>query len=300
MSNFQQIQWDEELSADCRALVQLALKEDLGGQMDWTTVSLVPADRRGAADAVAREAGVAAGLGVLQIVVDSMQADIVIDFRTEDSTRVEPGQILASLQGNARDLLTAERTMLNFLSRLMGIATLASQYVAKVEGTQAEVYDTRKTTPGWRRLEKYASRCGGAVNHRTGLFDAILIKDNHLAQRGEQASDVAGAVKEARRFVAELAPSSEMLVEIEVDTLEQLRSVLPSGPDIVLLDNMTIEQLREAKHLRDGFARKVVLEASGGVQLETIREIALAGVDRISVGALTHSARSLDIGLDWR
>ena len=301
MSNFQQIQWDEQLVADCRALVQLALEEDLGGQQDWTTVSLVPAERRGAADVVAREAGVVAGLAVLQIVVEAMQADFVVDCQVEDGAQIEAGQILASLQGTVRDLLTAERTMLNLLSRLMGIATQARHYVAKIEGTQAEVYDTRKTTPGWRRLEKYASRCGGAMNHRTGLFDAILIKDNHLAQRGEAAEGVDEALRQARRFLAAQGPpAGAMCVEIEVDTLEQLKVVLPAEPDIVLLDNMSLDELREAVLLRDSQAPKVVLEASGGVRLETIREIAQTGVDRISVGALTHSARSLDIGLDWQ
>jgi nicotinate-nucleotide pyrophosphorylase (carboxylating) len=197
--------------------------------------------------------------------------------------------------------------LLNFLGRLIGIATISRQYVDAVVGTKARIYDTRKTTPGWRRLEKYAVRCGGAYNHRTGLYDAVLIKDNHLAQfktagqsRGQAA---AAAVRQARQFLAELpsacAGPGEGIVEIEVDDLEQLRAVLPERPDIVLLDNMTLEQLREAVVVRDNEAPTVELEASGGVRLDTARAIAQTGVDRISVGRLTHAAQSLDIGLDW-
>ncbi len=186
----------------------------------------------------------------------------------------------------------------------MGIATLASQYVAKVEGTSAKVYDTRKTTPGWRRHEKYAVCCGGASNHRMGLYDALLIKDNHLAQRGSAASDAATAVRDARSFLQNPSNSkhnlADLVVEIEVDTLDQLAAVLPAKPDIVLLDNMPPAKLRQAVAMRDEAAPEIQLEASGGVNLSTLQEIASTGVERISVGALTHSARSLDIGLDWQ
>lgn len=300
MAEFQQLEWDEQTQADCRALVILALAEDLAGQQDWTTVSLVPEDRQGRATIAAREAGVVAGIGCLEIVAEEIQAEISIDAKVNDGQSFEAGTILAELSGTVRDLLTAERTMLNLLSRLMGIATQARRYVAETEGTKANVYDTRKTTPGWRRLEKYAARCGGARNHRTGLFDAILIKDNHLAQQ-EKTLSAGEAVLQAKKFLLTSAEAnSDMIVEIEVDTLEQFSAVLPTRPNIVLLDNMTLEQLREAVEMRDNVAPEVELEASGGVTLSTLRNIAATGVDRISVGALTHSARSLDIGLDWQ
>jgi len=196
--------------------------------------------------------------------------------------------------------------LLNLLARLMGVATLAHRYAEEVEGTEARIYDTRKTTPGWRRLEKFAARCGGVRNHRLGLYDAILIKDNHLAQGAENSDDAAStaaeAVIRARQFLLEAEGENvpgDLLLEIEVDTLDQLAAVLPAQPDIVLLDNMSPATLREAVEIRNKIAPQVQLEASGGVRLEILREIAAIGVERISVGALTHSARSLDIGLDW-
>ncbi len=300
MADFQQIEWDASLVADCQALVRLALAEDLGGQQDWTTAGLVPAKRRGTARVVTRGAGMVAGIHVLGLVVEQMQADITVTERVADRQAVEPGTTLAILTGSVRDLLTAERTCLNLLSRLMGIATLTSHYAAAVAGSSAAVYDTRKTTPGWRRLEKYATRCGGARNHRRGLYDAVLIKDNHLAQRGAEAGDVAGAVREMRQFLAQQqVAGANMLIEVEVDGLQQLQDCLAAAPDIVLLDNMSLEQLREAVRLRDSLAPAVELEASGGVTLATIGDIAATGVERISVGALTHSASALDLGLDW-
>jgi nicotinate-nucleotide pyrophosphorylase (carboxylating) len=201
-------------------------------------------------------------------------------------------------------LLTCERLVLNLLGRLSGIASLTRQYVKAIAGTKARIYDTRKTTPGWRRLEKYAVRCGGGFNHRLGLFDAVLIKDNHLVvgaeARGEQFTP-AEAVRRARQFLASAFPErpDPMIVEVEVDTLDQLREVLSAQPDLVLLDNMSLGDLRAAVALRDSEAPSVQLEASGGVRLETVAEIARTGVDRISAGALTHSAAWLDIGLDW-
>jgi nicotinate-nucleotide pyrophosphorylase (carboxylating) len=224
------------------------------------------------------------------------------------------------LHGPARSLLAAERLMLNLLGRLSGIATLTRHYVEAVAGTRARIYDTRKTTPGWRRIEKYSVRQGGGHNHRTGLFDAILIKDNHLAFVREQASShgassnlsrsdrdervaaAAVAVRTVREFLASAFPGntkSDMLVEVEADSLVQLEAMLGEHPDIVLLDNMSPEQLRAAVALRDRLAPSVELEASGGVNLTTVRAIAESGVDRISVGSLTHSAPGLDIGLDW-
>ncbi len=296
---FQQFEWNQQVEDDCRAIVQLAIAEDLGGQQDWTTVALVPADREGAANVVTREAGVVAGMSAVAIVIEEMSARLTADTAVADGDFVEAGTTLLGLTGDVRDLLTLERTLLNLLSRLMGIATLGRKFVTQVQGTGAKVYDTRKTTPGWRRLEKYAVQCGGAANHRIGLFDAVLIKDNHLAQRGALASDAAGAVRDARAFLQSEQSMSDLVVQIEVDTLEQLSAVLPAGPDIVLLDNMSPASLREAVKMRNETAPSVELEASGGVNLHTVREIAETGVERISVGALTHSAVCLDIGLDW-
>jgi nicotinate-nucleotide pyrophosphorylase (carboxylating) len=304
--DFNQIHWDQATDGDCRELVRLAVREDLEREQDWTTVALVPPERIGAADVVVRQAGIVAGMKAVATVIDEMAAHLTLAAQVEDGQRVEAGAVLARIDGSIRDLLTCERILLNFLGRMMGIATLAGQYVAQVAGTRACIYDTRKTTPGWRRLEKYAVRCGGAHNHRTGLYDAILIKDNHLAQfaaAGEAPADTARrAVQHARSFATELAASgtaSEMILEVEVDSLLQLEAVLAERPDIVLLDNMSLAELREAVALRDRQAPGIELEASGGVRLETVRQIAETGVDRISVGGLTHAARSHDVGLDW-
>jgi nicotinate-nucleotide pyrophosphorylase (carboxylating) len=230
----------------------------------------------------------------------------------QDGDSVVAGTVLASLAGPARDLLTSERLVLNFLARLSGIATLTRQYVKAVAGTAARIYDTRKTTPGWRRLDKYAVHCGGGHNHRTGLYDAILIKDNHLAfghsEHGSTAFTPAAAVRKAKAFLAAQiagevprgAPDPAMMIEIEVDSLDQLREVLPEQPDIVLLDNMTPAQLRQAVEMRNSGGYATELEASGGVSLQSVRAIAETGVERISSGALTHSAISLDVALDWQ
>ena len=206
-----------------------------------------------------------------------------------------------------RSLLSGERIFLNLIGRLSGIATLTRRYVEAIAGSGARIYDTRKTTPGWRRLEKYAVRLGGGHNHRTGLYDAILIKDNHLAlgAAGQGAAHLspAQAVRRARELVESMAAAQSgepLIVEVEVDTLEQLAMVLGEGPDIVLLDNMPPDVLTQAVDLRDRVAPGIELEASGGVTLETVARIAATGVERISVGALTHSAGSLDVGLDWR
>jgi nicotinate-nucleotide pyrophosphorylase (carboxylating) len=214
---------------------------------------------------------------------------------------------VARVEGSVRGILAAERLLLNLLTRLSGIATLTRRYVDAVAGTQARIYDTRKTTPGWRRLEKYAVRTGGGRNHRSGLYDAILIKDNHLAFGRQKTSGAAGfspaeAVDRARRWIARHAPvpvRSRMIVEVEVDSLAQLDEVLPAGPDLVLLDNMDPKQLREAVARRNAIAPQIELEASGGITLDTVGPVAQSGVDRISVGALTHSPEALDYGLDW-
>ena len=233
-----------------------------------------------------------------------MDRDATWRAAVEDGRQVAAGTHLATIRGRARTLLAAERPLLNFIGRLSGVATLTAQFVAAVAGTRARIYDTRKTTPGWRRLEKYAVGCGGGRNHRTGLFDAILIKDNHLAL-GRQAGakfTVAEAVRRAREFRDAGASGerrTEMLIEIEVDSLSQLAEALPAGPDIVLVDNMSPGELVEAVACRDALAPVVELEASGGVNLSTVRAIAETGVERISAGALTHSAVALDVALDW-
>jgi len=311
MRDFPQIHWNEIVEHDCRQLVRLAVAEDLSRWQDWTTVSLVPRETPGSAKVVARRSGIAAGVRAAAVVLEEMGCQVVWSPEIDDGDACEAGTVIAEVSGPARDLLTSERIVLNFLGRLSGIATLTSRYTAAVAGTRARIYDTRKTTPGWRRLEKYAVGCGGGHNHRTGLFDAVLIKDNHLAIFQEIGSQAIGggknyspaeAVVAARKFLQEHVdglPFDDPLIEIEADTLDQLRAVLPAAPDIVLLDNMSPDDLSTAVGIRDSTAAKTELEASGGVTLKTIRAIAETGVDRISVGALTHSATSFDIGLDW-
>ncbi len=310
---FHQTVWDELVEDECRRLVRAAVLEDLDRGQDWTTVSLVPREVQGKATIVARQDGVVAGLPAVQIVIDEMDRRIQFAPATSgglaiaDGTAVQRGTPLATIEGPARSLLTAERLMLNFLGRSSGIATLTQQFVQAVAGTHARIYDTRKTAPGWRRLEKYAVRQGGGCNHRTGLFDAILIKDNHLAL-GEMAAGSTKftpieALREARNFIANNFPADDprrkMMVEIEIDSLAQLEQVLPQRPDIVLLDNMPIEDLRHAVEMRNRMAPAVQLEASGGISLATVKQIAETGVERISAGALTHSAISFDVALDW-
>jgi nicotinate-nucleotide pyrophosphorylase (carboxylating) len=317
--DFTQVEWDSALEDDCRQLVRLAVREDLDRHLDWTTVALVPEDTQGRADVVVRCEGVIAGLVAVETILAEMETEIEWRTDIDDATFVSAGTVVARMAGNARDMLTAERPVLNLLGRLSGIATLTRKYVRAVEGTQARIYDTRKTTPGWRRLEKYAVRCGGGHNHRTGLFDAVLIKDNHLAVRAKTdhpKPSPADAVTCVRQFLkttfgedrqagpakADKTSWGDMIIEVEVDTLEQLGDAVAAGPDIILLDNMTPQQLRQAVQIRDAARTegRTELEASGGVNLDTVRHIAQAGIDRISVGALTHSAASLDIGLDWR
>ncbi len=289
MRDFQQLDWDAAVAEDCRQLIHLAVREDLERQYDWTTVALVGPDAQAQAAMVARRPGIISGLAAAALVLAEMDALAVWTPELTDGSVVTAGTVVATIAGPARTLLTAERTLLNFVGRLSGISTLTLQYVDAVSGTGARIYDTRKTTPGWRRLEKYAVRKGGGHNHRTGLFDAILIKDNHLAFGGG-GSDAARftpaqAVRRAREFLAELAPGdprSQMPVEVEVDTLEQLDQVLPERPDIVLLDNMPPAMLAAAVERRNRVAPQVELEASGGVSLASVRAIAETGVERIS------------------
>jgi nicotinate-nucleotide pyrophosphorylase (carboxylating) len=295
---------DPPLVDDLKSLVRLAIREDLDRTADLTTMAIVPPGVQGKAVILPRVAGRAAGIDLIETIVEELDARIACALHVGDGQPFESKQPLATLSGETRDLLTCERTILNFLGRLCGIATITSRYVEKVKGTKARLYDTRKTTPGWRRLEKYAVRCGGGRNHRLGLFDGILIKDNHLACRAAangELLDPGKAVALAKEFLASGAYRIEnpTLIEIEIDRIGQLESALVALPNIVLLDNMNCDQLRECVSMRDRIAPGVELEASGGVNLDTIASIAQTGVDRISVGALTHSAINLDLGLDW-
>jgi nicotinate-nucleotide pyrophosphorylase (carboxylating) len=267
--------------------VRRALDEDLGRAGDITTAATIPAGAKARAKLVARKPGTIAGLACAARAFELLDESISFRARKRDSDKVETGALLAEIDGPAAPILSGERVALNFLGHLSGIATLTAAYVAKIGNAKARVCCTRKTTPGLRALEKYAVRCGGGVNHRYGLDDAVLIKDNHIAVAG----GVRQALEKARAAVGHLVK-----VEIEVDSLAQLKEVLASGKaDVVLLDNMDTTMLAEAVKLADG---KLKTEASGGVTLETVAAIAATGVDLISSGALTHSAPSLDVALD--
>jgi len=268
--------------------VATALEEDLGGVGDITTNAIIPPDAQGDASIIVRKPGVIAGLDLAAASFKSLDPDVRFTRIVEDGSKVEAGATIARIAGKTRALLTGERTALNFFGRLSGIATLTAGYVAAVEGTHAKIVETRKTTPGLRAIEKYAVRCGGGTNHRFGLYDAVLVKDNHIAAAG----GLAEALNAVRTAVGHLVK-----IEVEVDTLDQLENVLRFPIDAVLLDNMDAGTLKRAIALVKG---RVITEASGGVTLESVREIAKTGVDLISVGALTHSARSLDSSLEWK
>jgi len=271
-------------------MVVSALAEDIGNG-DVTTLAAVPENARAKAVVRAREPLVVAGLALAEAAFRELSPAVQVTRAAQDGQRLAEGKPLLKIAGPARALLSAERVALNFLQRLSGIATLTAQFVDAVKGTRAQVLDTRKTTPGWRRLEKYAVACGGGRNHRLGLFDMVLIKDNHLAAlRNEAPNAIAAAVQRARaRYPA-------LKVEVEADTLDQVEQAVAAGADIVLLDNMNLVQSRLAvQKCKD----RALTEASGGVTLAGVRAIAETGVDFISVGALTHSARAIDIGLDF-
>jgi nicotinate-nucleotide pyrophosphorylase (carboxylating) len=267
-------------------VVRRALAEDLGRAGDVTAQACIPEGARMRAVFAARKPGVLAGIDCVRLAVLAMDPGASVDLKLRDGEAFVAGAVLAEVEADARAFLAAERTALNLLGRLCGVATLTRAYVEAVVGTKARIADTRKTTPGLRALEKHAVLCGGGVNHRFGLDDAILIKDNHVAVCG----GVGEAVRRARASVGHL-----MKVEVEVDGLDQLDEALAAGPDVVMLDNFTLPMLREAVARTAG---RITLEASGGVNLETVRGIAETGVDVISVGALTHSAPALDVGLD--
>ncbi|MFE2546838.1 carboxylating nicotinate-nucleotide diphosphorylase [Actinacidiphila glaucinigra] len=269
-------------------VAHMAIEEDLDGGVDVTTVATIPEDAMATGDFTAREAGVVAGLRVAEAVLSIVCTDeFEVERHVEDGDRVEAGQTLLSVRTRTRDLLTAERSALNLMCRLSGIATTTRRWADALEGTKAKVRDTRKTTPGLRALEKYAVRCGGGVNHRMSLSDAALVKDNHVVAAG----GVAAAFKAVRDEFPELA------IEVEVDTLHQVREVLDAGADLILLDNFTPSDTEEAVAIVAG---RALLESSGRLTLDNARAYATTGVDYLAVGALTHSSPILDIGLDLR
>jgi nicotinate-nucleotide pyrophosphorylase (carboxylating) len=279
-------------------LVARALEEDLGLQGDITSRATIPTGARGAARLVARSPGVLAGLPAIELLSRKRDFEFGWRARLADGDLLDEGTVVGQLAGPMQTLLAIERTALNFLQRLSGIASLTARYVAAVKGTRAVIYDTRKATPGWRFLEKYAVRCGGGVNHRFGLYDAVLIKDNHLAWIKERA-DLSGSDPFATAIAsARNSTPGGTIIEIEVDSLAQLELALAARPDVILVDNMGPELVALAVARRDAAAPHVKLEASGGVNLSSVRALAETGVDRISIGALTHSAAALDLGLD--
>jgi len=267
-------------------IVRAALTEDLGRAGDITSLACIPAEDRLSAVFAARAPGVIAGLACARLAFAALDPTARFEATVADGAVASPGVVLARVEANARALLSAERVALNLMGRLSGVATLTAAYVAQTAGTRARIIDTRKTTPGLRLLEKYAVRRGGGANHRFGLDDAVLIKDNHVAACG----GVGRALERARAWAGHMVK-----IEIEVDTLEQLRQALDHAPDVIMLDNFSLPDLEAAVALAAG---RVTLEASGGVNLATVAAIARTGVDLISVGALTHSAPVLDIGLD--
>jgi nicotinate-nucleotide pyrophosphorylase (carboxylating) len=281
-------------TAACRRLVELALEEDLNSVGDLTSQAVIPAEMRGRACFRSRVPAVIAGLPAAEMVLNVV--DPTLEFRSScvDGAWVDTGTEIARVTGRVASILAGERTALNFLQHLSGIASRTRAYVDLAASASCQILDTRKTLPGWRQLEKYAVRCGGGRNHRFGLHDAVLIKDNHLAALRDASDPIGHAVSAARR---RLDPS--VSVTVEAESIAELTAALHAAPDIVLLDNMAPEAIREAVRLRDHVAPSVLLEASGGISLATVREIAATGVDRISVGDLTHSAPAIDIGLDY-
>ena len=267
-------------------IVRLALQEDLGRAGDLTTDATIDPETQLKAVIRARSPGSIAGLDAAGLALRMIDPAVALKIDQPDGSQVQAGDVVASFEGSARSILTAERTMLNFMGRLSGIATFTRKFVDAIDGTSARIVCTRKTTPGHRAVEKRAVRCGGGTSHRYGLDDAIMIKDNHIAAAGS----LEDAVKRAQAYAGHLR-----MIEVEVDTLEQLERLIPLAPHAVLLDNMDCEDLKTAVSMVN---RRFTTEASGGVTLDTVRAIAATGVDFISVGALTHSAPNLDLGMD--
>ncbi|MCP4254306.1 MAG: carboxylating nicotinate-nucleotide diphosphorylase [Candidatus Scalindua sp.] len=280
-------------------IVQLSIKEDIGTG-DITSGLFIPEDSESEGVLIAKEIGVIAGLPVAGYVLSQIDKNLIFTVNIEDGSKVEKGTVIASVKGLTLSLLSAERLVLNFLQRLSGISTATNKFTEKIKGYKTKILDTRKTTPGWRYLEKYAVRTGGGANHRMGLYDQILIKDNHLEimKLEKENGDISSLVKKAREQV-----SNEVLIEVEVEDLCQIKEMVDAGVDIILFDNMIPSKIGEAveivKKLENscdaGTGRVILTEASGNITIENVEEYAKAGVDRISVGAITHSARALDI-----
>ena len=270
-----------------RSFIKTALQEDIG-HSDITTEAIVPSEHKSRAKIVAKEACVLAGLYVAIEVFRTLESDVTIIFHHKDGEHIEAGHTICELEGTTRALLSGERLALNLLQRLSGIATLTAEFVKEISDTDAKVVDTRKTTPGLRALEKYAVRVGGGANHRFGLFDGILIKDNHIVAAGS----IKEAVQRARRTTHHL-----MKVEVEVTNMAELKDAIEAGADVVMLDNMGIEEMKEAVEYVRSVKPNVIVEASGGISLDNLKEVASTGVDIISVGALTHSATAVDISM---
>lgn len=275
-------------------LLQLALAEDLGVAGDITSKTVIPPQYQGKAAMIARVPGVLAGVELVKMVCQAVDPALQVNPHLQDGVALKPGDHIVTITGPLRSLLSVERTALNFIQRLSGIASLTRKYVDLVQGTACKVLDTRKTLPGWRLLDKYAVACGGGTNHRIGLFDAVMIKDNHLAGLREHQTPLSEAVR-----LANEAWKGKAKVEVEVDSIVQLKEALSALPDIILLDNMKPAMLKEAVALRNQLQPTVKLEASGGINLQTVAEVAATGVDFVSVGALTHSAPALDIALEY-
>jgi len=272
-----------------QALIDLALKEDIGSG-DATSISLIEEDVIGEAILVARHPYILSGVAVAEAVFTSVDANLKTEILEKDGTLLEPHKAFMRITGPTRSLLTAERTALNFIQRMCGIATLSHEFTELVKHTDAVILDTRKTLPGYRELDKYAVKCGGATNHRMGLYDRVMIKDNHVQH---WTSTEGFKLPEAVRIARKAYP--KLVIEAEADTVEQVHQLVEAGPEWILLDNMTLEQLRECVGICKG---KCKTEASGGVNLDTVKAIAETGVDAISVGALTHSVKAADISLD--
>ncbi len=269
------------------SIIKIALEEDLGGRGDVTTASVVSEGILVTGNILCKGEGILAGIRVAEAVFHEVNPDLEFVEKKSDGQRVERGEVVATIKGEARSLLVAERTALNFLQHLSGIATLTHKYVEAVSGLPTRIVDTRKTLPGLRELEKYAVRCGGGYNHRFGLYDGVLVKDNHLKVCGS----IGEAIEKARRNSPHLVK-----IEVEVETLDQLQEALEASPDVIMLDNMSVEEMRKAVEIAGG---RCLLEASGSIRLENMREVAETGVDIISIGAITMSAPALDFSLEF-
>lgn len=283
--------WKAAEQQAAERLIEIALEEDFGQRGDVTSLMFIDPARTGRVRIAARKPGRIAGIPIIPRVLQKVDPTIKCTLDVTDGDELHSGQSIAVLEGAVQKILMAERTILNFMTHLSGVATLTSSYVSKVYGTNAQILDTRKTLPGYRFLEKYAVRCGGGCNHRMGLYDAVMLKDNHLASMTHKAP--AELISSVREKYADIS------IIIEIDRLDQMPAVLSWKPDVILLDNMSNEEMTEAVQIRNQQNAGTLLEASGGINLQTVAAIAKTGVDRISVGELTHSAPALDLGFDW-